>query len=408
MADPPHADHYGPPDDVLERSLLHHVLVWSNLPAGWPAPITAGALLLLVAGVALLWAAAGGAPAVAAVLLAAVAGDAALLRSLPRRRISFGPVSSQVMVLAAPRLVVTAGLAALAPLSGVWPAVGLAAAINLAAAVLLVWAAAHEPADVGVTHRTLAVPWLAPGSPPLRLAQVTDVHVERLGRREDAVLRAVSAAQPDIVLLVGDYVNLSCVADPVAHSHARRFLADLCDGSHSGEVRPALYAVLGSPPVDRNSAPLFEGLPIRLLRDEVAIFEHAGQPALALIGMECHHDSAADAARLERLVGAAPPGLPKVLLYHSPDLMPVAVRLGIDLYLCGHTHGGQVRLPGYGALVTSSRLGKRYEMGHYHEGNTHLYVGRGIGFEGLGAPRVRLLCPPEVILWTLVPFRREW
>jgi len=94
-------------------------------------------------------------------------------------------------------------------------------------------------------------------------------------------------------------------------------------------------------------------------------------------------------------------GVPRVLMYHSPDLMPVAARLGVALYVCGHTHGGQVRLPRYGALVTSSRYGKHYEMGHYHEGSTHLYVSRGVGFEGLGAPRVRFLCPPEVTLWHL-------
>ena len=80
-----------------------------------------------------------------------------------------------------------------------------------------------------------------------------------------------------------------------------------------------------------------------------------------------------------------------------------AIESGVDLYLCGHTHGGQVRLPLIGPLVTSSRLGRRYVMGHYHEGRTHLYVSRGIGFEGLGAPRIRLLCPPELTLITLNP-----
>ena len=78
--------------------------------------------------------------------------------------------------------------------------------------------------------------------------------------------------------------------------------------------------------------------------------------------------------------------------------MPQAVAHGIDLYLCGHTHGGQVRLPLIGPLLTSSKLGRRYVMGHYREGATHLYVSRGVGFEGLGAPRVRLLCPPEIAL----------
>ena len=81
--------------------------------------------------------------------------------------------------------------------------------------------------------------------------------------------------------------------------------------------------------------------------------------------------------------------------------MPEMVQAGVNLHLAGHTHGGQIRLPFYGALLTSSLYGKRYEMGHYQEGNTHLYVARGVGVEGMGAPRARFLCPPEIVLWIL-------
>ena len=92
-----------------------------------------------------------------------------------------------------------------------------------------------------------------------------------------------------------------------------------------------------------------------------------------------------------------PPNAPTVLLYHTPDLIEVAAAEGVDLYLAGHTHGGQIRLPWYGALVTASRYGKRFEAGYYQVGPTQLYVSRGLGFEGLGAPRARFLCPPEIV-----------
>ena len=110
-----------------------------------------------------------------------------------------------------------------------------------------------------------------------------------------------------------------------------------------------------------------------------------------------------DGRRLGRLVEQAPNGVPRVLLYHSPELMPQAAGHGLDLYLCGHTHGGQVRVPGYGALITSSQLGREYVMGHYRRGTTNLYVSRGVGLEGLSAPRVRFLAPPEITLVTLHP-----
>ena len=83
--------------------------------------------------------------------------------------------------------------------------------------------------------------------------------------------------------------------------------------------------------------------------------------------------------------------------------MPDAVETGVDLYLAGHTHGGQLRLPLFGALVTSSDFWKRYEAGRYREGQTTLYVSRGLGMEGLGAPRARFLAPPEIVVWDLHP-----
>jgi predicted MPP superfamily phosphohydrolase len=96
------------------------------------------------------------------------------------------------------------------------------------------------------------------------------------------------------------------------------------------------------------------------------------------------------------LMQTVPAGAYSVLLYHTPDLIDTASALGVNLYLAGHTHGGQIRLPFYGALITFSAYGRRYQMGRYTLGPTTLYVSRGLGMEGLGLPRVRILCPPEV------------
>jgi predicted MPP superfamily phosphohydrolase len=90
-----------------------------------------------------------------------------------------------------------------------------------------------------------------------------------------------------------------------------------------------------------------------------------------------------------------------ILLYHSPDLAPLACQKGIDLQLSGHTHGGQVRLPFYGAIFAGSLYGKRFESGRYQLADMTLYVTRGIGMEGAAAPRVRFLCPPEISVWEI-------
>ena len=78
----------------------------------------------------------------------------------------------------------------------------------------------------------------------------------------------------------------------------------------------------------------------------------------------------------------------------------------VDLFLAGHTHGGQVALPFYGAIVTFSRFGKRFEAGLHRVANTWLYVNRGLGMEGGPAPRVRFCARPEVSVLEVWPASR--
>ena len=92
-----------------------------------------------------------------------------------------------------------------------------------------------------------------------------------------------------------------------------------------------------------------------------------------------------------------------MLLYHYPDMIEEAAGPKLDLYLCGHTHGGQVALPLYGAMITLARHGKKYESGRYTVGGTTLYVNRGIGMEGGRVPRVRFCARPEITVLDIVP-----
>jgi predicted MPP superfamily phosphohydrolase len=142
---------------------------------------------------------------------------------------------------------------------------------------------------------------------------------------------------------------------------------------------------------------------VTVLTDRWEVLEIAGRQ-VALAGVAVHRnlavgrDRAAERRALSELVRTMPNDRLTILLHHTPDLIPEAAAAGFDLYLCGHTHGGQVRLPIYGALTTFSLYGKRYEMGTYVEGGTTVFVSRGIGLEGWVLPRVRLLCPPEIVL----------
>ncbi len=320
--------------------------------------------------------------------------DAITLALLPRLGRSFGPVTPSLLALTLARACLTFGAGLAWGDRPALAAVGLAQVIISSVSIYGTWI---EPFRVDVTHQDLRSPKLSSDT-PLRLLHISDLHVERITAREQQVLNLVEQLGPDLTILTGDYLNLSSVRDPRSHAEVRELLAGICQRS-SGPV----YAITGSPPVDLAGVvpEIFDGLPIMWLMDEVERVEVKGH-TVWVAGLYCTRELSRDAPRLTQLLADVPPEAFTLLLYHSPDLMPEAVSLGVDLYLCGHTHGGQIRLPFLGALITSSEFGKQYEMGRYEENGTTLYVSRGLGMEGLGAPRARFLSPPEVIVWRLM------
>ncbi len=388
-----------PVEDVLVKSLLHKLMVAFHAPAGWPVGVVVLWELLWLGMAALpWWLLLDGRSALLATAVQGVftLADTAVFITLPRQRLSFGPWQAQLAVLSVPRTLATMGFS-LAGWQWGWAwGVGLATAVQLAAFVALIWGAMIEPFRLQLSELSLFTDRLPADAPPIRILHITDLHVERLTRRETAVLQQIAQTRPDIILITGDYVNLSYNQDPETHAQVRRLLRQMT-------APHGVYAVLGSPPVDLREeiVPLFDGLPVTLLRQSWTKVDLGAGRQLVLVGMDCTHHLPTDRARLANLMTAVPNSAPQVFLYHSPELMPQAVEQGIDLYLCGHTHGGQVRLPFIGPILTSSQLGRQYVMGLYKDGRTHLYVSRGIGLEGLSAPRVRFLAPPEMALITL-------
>jgi predicted MPP superfamily phosphohydrolase len=230
---------------------------------------------------------------------------------------------------------------------------------------------------------------------PLRLLHLGDLHMERVTSRELELNRMVGELNPDLILFSGDILNLSYLEDPRSIEDARQVI--------SGWHAPlGVYIVAGSPAVDlpESLAAILDGLDVHFLNNQAIQLDFEGNP-LTLIGLQSTQRPYIEGPILSGLVKEENPGSFKILLYHTPDLAPEASACGINLQLSGHTHGGQVRLPLIGALMTGSLYGKKFEAGRYKVGKTVLYVTRGIGMEGGGAPRVRFLCPPEVILWEI-------
>jgi predicted MPP superfamily phosphohydrolase len=386
----------------LGENPLHTLLVLTEKPGEWAPWQIAPLPLLLAATAGLIWGAVTGGPAlgwaVALGLLALALADWALLASLPRWGLSFGVVQPPFLGLVLLRWLL---ILIAAPLAARWP---LPTLIVLALVQALGWVLAAyglliEPFRLQVTH--LEIPTAKfpnPGS-PVRIVQISDLHVERLTRRDRALPALVAGLKPDLIVLTGDFLSTSYNDDPRALADLRALLGQFA-------APYGLYAVWGTAEVDfpHLLRPVLDDLGIVVLEDQ-AVEVAVRDQRLWLMGLPSTRDLEADGARLRALLEEAPPGAFSLLLYHMPDLMPHASALDLDLMLSGHTHGGQWRVPGFGAILTSSRFWKRYEGGHYLEGDTHLYVSRGLGLEGFGTPRARFFCPPELVLVTLVGAR---
>jgi uncharacterized protein len=321
--------------------------------------------------------------------------DALLLCALPWLNVSYGPPGFPLGILAYARalllIVFTAVL--LRQKSNPHRAVGVTFwALNGLLTLLVVYGFTIEPLEVKVTHVRVTVP-AGTISKPVRILQLSDTHVERTTRRERTLPGLIEREHPDLILLTGDYLNLSYLDDPIALADARHLFSQI-------HAPLGAYAVQGTvDDLPRTMRRLFDGTQITILANEVKEVAVPGG-TLSLVGISnINYWQDKDA-----LSWAAPQAAGyRILLYHTPDLIEEAAAAGIDLYLAGHTHGGQVRLPFYGALVTFSVHGKKYEAGRYQVGSMTAYVSRGLGMEGSIAPRIRFLCPPEVVVVDLVP-----
>jgi predicted MPP superfamily phosphohydrolase len=231
----------------------------------------------------------------------------------------------------------------------------------------------------------LALPHWPPRLDGLRVAVVCDLHAggPRVGyRRIERLVGAVNARTPDLVALVGDYVDTEVLgARRVDPAGVARRLARL--------KAPAI-AVLGNHDWHHEGATVARALSqagLRVLENESVRLELRGGPLhVAGTGDLRERD-----ARVGSTLGAIPEGEPILLLTHDPDVFPY-VPVRVSLTLAGHLHGGQVDLPLVRRMMPS-RHGSRFKEGHVVEGGRHLFVSRGVGEAGLP---IRVRAPAEV------------
>jgi uncharacterized protein len=261
-----------------------------------------------------------------------------------------------------------------------------------------------EPKWLEVAEREVPLPRLPQALDGLRIAHLSDLHCSSLVSREYLArcVRITSEAEPDLVLLTGDYVTRS-----------RRWVPGLAPLLTGLRARHGVLAILGNHDhyvgADSVTQAVTEaGIPV--LRNENRCLKVNGA-SLWIAGIDSMRakqyrltprqqaavDERMNAFLCRALEGTDPEGF-RILLAHSPDIFPDAQMAGVDLVLSGHTHGGQVRFPLVGATVVPSKFGPRYAAGLFEEDGTSLYVNRGLGV--VRWP-IRFLCRPELSILTL-------
>jgi len=250
-----------------------------------------------------------------------------------------------------------------------------------------------EPASLEVNRYELTLRQWPAGQDGLIVALLSDLHVgspfNGVAKLEKIVMR-VNQTRPHIVLLAGDYV--------VSGVRGGEFIPPETTASILAKLTAPLgvFAVLGNHdhwydgPRVRTA---FESAGIRVLENESFRVEREGFD-FHLVGIgdlwEGKPDVGAILEDLERL----PDDAPAIAFTHNPDVFPV-ITGRIALTLAGHTHGGQVDFPFFGAPVVPSRFGERYARGHVVEDGRHLFVTSGLGTSILP---VRFRVPPEIAL----------
>jgi predicted MPP superfamily phosphohydrolase len=239
----------------------------------------------------------------------------------------------------------------------------------------------NERHRVALTQATLPVSGLPPALDGLRIAFITDVH-HSLTVPADDVTRAVTLANstdPDLVVLGGDYVTW----------RDRRYVAPVAELLRPLRARGGVFAVLGNHDDDREMPAALMRNGFTVLKDQRTRVELRGE-ALEVAGIRFWTRRPDEIARVLRDSRDT-----TLLLAHDPRRVVEAAALDVSAVLSGHTHGGQVVLPGIGAVA---RRDFPVLAGVARRENTSLFVSRGIGT--VYVP-VRINCPPEVALVTL-------
>jgi uncharacterized protein len=251
-----------------------------------------------------------------------------------------------------------------------------------------VYAHKIEPNWLEITNNTIDLSKLDRAFNGYRIVQITDLHSgDGIDRHQlEAVVEAVNAQQPDLVVITGDHV-----------SRLPRQHVELLDTLAKLQPRDLTISILGNHDVYNDPTPIRAAIKqagITLLENSIYTIKR-GNATLHIAGVG---DVFSEQDKLDRVLAQLPATGAAIMLAHEPDFADEAAATGrFGLQLSGHSHGGQVRIPFYGGYLPE--LARNYPLGRYQVGNMTQYTSRGIGMIKIYA---RFNCRPEISVFNLV------
>ncbi|MEL6148405.1 MAG: metallophosphoesterase [Chloroflexota bacterium] len=244
---------------------------------------------------------------------------------------------------------------------------------------------------IDFVNMEVTLPRLTPAFDGYRIVHISDLHMDGLGMTPEhfaSVANKINALQPDLIVATGDYVTFDVETfAPLAGQSLAALSAT--DG---------VITIMGNHDHWTNINTVHRELDtagLTVLRNEVHTITR-GDETLHIAGLD---DAYERKDRLNDVLAALPDNdSPAISLVHEPDYADISSRSGrFDLQLSGHTHGGQVRVPGHGAIFLPA-MGMKYAMGLYQVRGMLQYTNRGLGTI---PPSVRFACRAEVTTFTL-------
>jgi len=236
-----------------------------------------------------------------------------------------------------------------------------------------------------VRELRLCFPNLPAGFDGFRILQISDLHIDGTDGLAEALCCVLSTIEADVCVLTGDYRFEDHGSCEEAYPLMRMIVSSII-------AKHGIYGILGNhDPAE--IAFFLEGTGVRMLVNESAEIRCQANASLALVGVDdpfdyrCHD--------LPLALESVPGNAFKILLAHAPELYAEAAESGIDLYLSGHTHAGQIRFPLIGSIHNNSNCPRAYAFGHWTHAGMQGYTTAGAGCSSLP---VRFNCPPEVVL----------